>query len=78
MRVAILYLVAITGAEVVTNFGDPLWGIICHAVLLAALLAHSSWAVELPIHKLLLSLCLIPLIRITSLSMPTPIGSPNT
>lgn len=71
MRLAILYLVAITLAEVVTSSLDlVLAGIICHIVILASLITHSSLLAESPSRKLLLALCLAPLTRIMSLSMP--------
>ncbi len=71
MRLAIIYLVAITGAEVVTNLFDlVVVGIIYHVVILAALIAHSSLAAKSSERKLLLSLSLAPLTRIMSLSMP--------
>ena len=71
MRLAIIYLVAITGAEVVTNYFElVLVGIICHVVILAALIVHSSLVAESPRGKLLLALSLAPLTRIMSLSMP--------
>jgi hypothetical protein len=70
MTLAISYLVAIVGAEVVTNFFDLIIGLICHAVILAALIVHSSLATRSTTRKLLLALCLAPLTRIMSLSMP--------
>ena len=70
MRLAILYLVVIAGVEVVTNFFDVVGGLICHTILLTALIVHSSLVAEDTSHKLLLALCLAPLTRIMSLSMP--------
>ena len=92
MRLAILYLVAIAGAEVVTNL-PLLWkaitgaeiatnlpflvmGVICHAAILTALIVHSSLTAESANRKLLLALCLAPLTRILSLSMPLAQFSP--
>ena len=76
VRLAILYLVAIAGAEVVTNFFSLVVGVICHTILLAVLIVHSSLVGESPSHKLLLALCLAPLTRIMSLSMPLAQFSP--
>ena len=73
---AVLYLLAITGAEVVTNFFSLVGGVICHAVLLTALIVHSWLAAESASRKLLLALCLAPLTRILSLSMPLAQFSP--
>ena len=67
---AIIYLVAIVAAEVVTVFFQPLWGIIFHVMVLSALIVHSSLAVGHSSREFLLSLALVPLIRILSLSMP--------
>ncbi|GBF33934.1 CAAX amino terminal protease family protein [Desulfocucumis palustris] len=65
-----LYAAAITMAEIFTAYYNPLFGIICHVVLLAALLAHASLAYKQSINLVYLSLSLAPLIRIMSLSMP--------
>ncbi len=70
MSLAILYLVVIVGAEVVTNFFGLVLGLICHAIILTGLIVHSSLVAESPTRKLLLALCLAPLTRIMSLSMP--------
>jgi membrane protease YdiL (CAAX protease family) len=70
-RLAILYLVAIAVAEVVTNVLHlVVAGLICHVIILAALIVHSSIVTESLNQKLLLALCLAPLTRILSLSMP--------
>ena len=77
MRLAVIYLLAITGAEVVTNFFDlVVVGIICHVIILAALVVHSSLVEESIMRKLLLSLSLVPLTRIMSLSIPLAQVSP--
>ena len=76
MRLAILYLAAIVGAEVVTNLFNLIGGLICHVILLTALIVHSSLANESSHRKLLLALCLAPLTRIMSLSMPLAQFSP--
>ena len=67
---AIFYLLAITSAELVTVFGNPLWGIAVHGVIMVLLLMH--WAVgPWYLHRsLLLPLALVPLVRIISQSMP--------
>ncbi len=70
MSLAIFYLLAITGAEVVTNFFNLVVGLICHTVVLTVLIVHSSLVAGSPTRKLLLALCLAPLTRIMSLSMP--------
>ncbi len=70
LGLALFYLATIIGAEVVTNFFDLVVGLICHTVILTALIVHSSLAKEAPNRNLLLALCLAPLTRILSLSMP--------
>ena len=67
---AIIYLLVIAMAELVTVYGHPLWGIACHAVILVALIVHSAVATRYPHRPLLLSLALVPLVRIISLCMP--------
>ena len=68
---AIVYLAAITIAEVVTVvfYYMPLWGIICHIMVLIAAILHSSLTSEQSQQRLILSLALVPLVRIISLSM---------
>ncbi len=70
MKEAIIYLLAITAAEVVTVFVQPVWGIVCHAIVLVAVVAHSALASDRRYQNLILSLALVPLVRIISLSMP--------
>ena len=67
---AIIYLLAITGAELVTVYVQPIWGIICHIVILVVVIVRSAVSVRYPYRPLLLSLALVPLVRIISLSMP--------
>ena len=69
MKSAILYLVAITGAEMVNSY-DSLLGLIFHIFILVALIVHSALVADSPNYKLLLALSLAPLTRILSLSMP--------
>jgi len=70
MSLAILYLVLIVGAEFITNFIQPLYGVIAHAIILAGLTVHTSRAVNSSTRNFLLALCLAPLTRIFSFSMP--------
>ncbi|MDY6836268.1 MAG: CPBP family intramembrane glutamic endopeptidase [Chloroflexota bacterium] len=64
------YLLSISFAELVTTLVDPLAGIMFHAVTLVLLLIHASLAEPQPEHKFLVSLSLVPLIRIISLATP--------
>ncbi|MFC2014419.1 lysostaphin resistance A-like protein [Chloroflexota bacterium] len=61
---------AIILAEVITVAVGPVLGIICHIILLGSLLLNSALTSEQNYQQLLLSLALVPLIRILSLSMP--------
>jgi len=67
---AIIYLLVIVLAEVVTVFYMPVWGIVCHILILVAVLLHAAIASESRHQQLVLSLALVPLVRIISLSMP--------
>ncbi len=70
MKEAVFYLLLITIAEVVTVTINPAWGIVSHILLLTVLIVHSAMPTRETTQPLLLSLALIPLIRIISLSMP--------
>lgn len=70
-----LYAAAVTAAEIITAYCNPLYGIACHVVLLVALLVHASLVYKQAINLVYLTLSLAPLIRILSLSMPL-IGVP--
>jgi membrane protease YdiL (CAAX protease family) len=64
------YAAAIVTAEIVRALVDARWGVSLHAVVLWALLVHFSRASERSQAKLLLALCLAPLVRILNLGMP--------
>lgn len=49
---------------------QPLWGVVCHVAILVVLVVHQATATRYPHRQLLLSLTLVPLVRIISLSMP--------
>ncbi len=68
--ILVAYLVAITVAEVVTVFVQFIPGIACHIAVLVALVVHSALTTKYSNRPLLLSLALVPLVRIISLSMP--------
>lgn len=65
-----MYAFAITAAEIVTAYFEPLHGIVCHVIILLALLAHASLAYRQPVNTVYMALSLAPMIRIASLSMP--------
>jgi uncharacterized protein len=70
MSLALFYLVLIIGAEVATNVFHLAQGIVFHGVILTGLLIHASRTANPSSRNLLLVLCLAPLTRIMSLSMP--------
>ena len=67
---AIIYLLAVAIAEVVTVYVQPIWGIVAHIVILIVVLVQAAVDTRYPHRPLLLSLALIPLVRIISLCMP--------
>jgi len=70
MKEALIYFLAIAISEVITVTIAPLWGIVCHIVVLIALILHSVLVRRQTLQRLLISLALVPLIRIVSLSVP--------
>ena len=70
MVTALIYLMAIAIAEVITIGIQPIWGIVCHVLILVAVLIHASVLDEYFHQRLVLSLALVPLVRIISLSLP--------
>ena len=69
VREAVAYLLVIGAVEAVTMFLHPLWGLIGHAVVLATVIVRSSQISEMSYRRLVLSLALVPLVRIVDLSM---------
>ena len=67
---AIIYLLVIAAVEVVTFFLHPLWGIVGHIVILVTVIVHSARINDRIRQQLVLSLALVPLIRVMDLSMP--------
>jgi membrane protease YdiL (CAAX protease family) len=67
---AIVYLLAIVVAEVVTVIFQPVAGIACHTIILLAVVVDSALISTYSNSRLVLSLSLVPLIRIISLSLP--------
>jgi membrane protease YdiL (CAAX protease family) len=69
VREAVAYLLVVVAAEVVTMFFHPLWGIIGHAAIMATAIARSARASDIFQQRLILSLALVPLIRVIDLSL---------
>jgi len=69
MTEAIIYLLAIAGAEAVTAFLVPSWGVLCYIIILSIIILRSA-LVNVYFHqRLMLPLALVPLLRIISLTM---------
>ena len=69
VREAVAYLLVVVAAEVVTMFFQPLWGVIGHAAIMATAIARSARADDIFQQRLILSLALVPLIRVIDLSL---------
>jgi len=68
----LLALVALTAAEVLTVYLQLMAGIFCHGILLVVFVVQAALAPDQAQRNLFTVLCLAPLIRILSLSMPLP------
>jgi len=66
----IIYLAAIVVAEVVTVFFQPLAGVIAHVCVLMTVIVRSARTADRLQRQLILSLSLVPLVRVVSLSIP--------
>jgi len=66
---AAIYLLAIAGAETVTAFLIPPWGMLCHIAVLTVIIVRSALVTVYSHQRLLLPLVLVPLMRIISLAM---------
>jgi len=80
---AIGYTTGIVVAEACVAFVRPDFGVVAHALILFALLQHHLWTTRRPIvlgetgrsiasREVLVALALVPLLRISSLTMPLP------
>jgi len=68
---AIAYLLSITAAEVVNAIlVQPLWGMVIHIGILVTAIVRSALTDDKYRRQLILSIALVPLVRIISLSMP--------
>jgi membrane protease YdiL (CAAX protease family) len=69
VKEAVAYLLVIAAAEVVTMFFHPLWGVIGHATIMATAIVRSARTSDSLEQRLILSLALVPLIRVIDLSL---------
>jgi len=65
-----LYFIAITVAELLTVYVYPLVGVIIYSMMLIAFIVQSVFISDIKQRNLVLALCLVPIVRILSLSMP--------
>ena len=70
-----LYFIAIAIAELLTVYVYPLVGVIIYSMMLIAFIVQSVFVRDIKQRNLVLALCLVPLVRILSLSMPLGILS---
>ncbi len=68
--IALAYLALISAAELVTVLASAQAGIFLHMALLLLLLFHTVRRLDVPEHRLWVSVALMPLIRIVSLTLP--------
>ena len=68
--IAIVYLIALSAAELLTLFASPRAGTVLHTALMLILLLHTVRRLDKPDHRLWASLALVPLVRIVSLTLP--------
>jgi membrane protease YdiL (CAAX protease family)/LysM repeat protein len=69
-RVALIYMLCLAAAEILTTFYAPILGLALHGLLFVTLLMHASLVNHLSQRRFLLVLALVPLIRLLSLSIP--------
>jgi len=64
MKVALLYLLGITAAEILLYFVEPLLGALCHVIVLVALIVQSLWFTRGLSRRFLFTLALVPLYKL--------------
>lgn len=70
MKATLIYLLVITIAELTNILIHPLLGMLCHVLILVAVIMHSAIAGGYRYRELIMSFALVPLVRIVSLSIP--------
>ena len=69
LRIPYLYVLLIFVAELISSY-FLYWGIVVHAVVLVALLVHSTFVKDKPLSNFLSAIAVAPIIRIVSLAIP--------
>jgi membrane protease YdiL (CAAX protease family) len=67
---AVVYLLAIVFAEMITVFIDPMAGIVIYFIILLAAVIQPALNEGFSSNRLIIAIALVPLVRIISLSMP--------
>jgi hypothetical protein len=71
LPIALSYLFSLVVAEVLTTLFTPyVVGLILYAIILVAIFFHAALLWNRPTHRFLLSLALLPLLRLLSMSLP--------
>ncbi len=70
LRLPLIYLVALSLAEIITTQAEPRLGLVLYGSLIVALPLSAVFAPRGPLQKLPLTLAIVPLIRLLSLSLP--------
>jgi len=70
LAVGLVYLILITVAEAITTLIEPQLGMVLHGMVLVILILHGSLIRRGVLRRFLILLCIAPLIRILSLSLP--------
>ena len=70
MITALFYLIMVAAAEAITTYISLLWGVLFHLAILVGFIVHSGLESHSDRRRFLLSLMLVPLVRIISLAMP--------
>ena len=68
--IALFYLAVLTLAEIWTVLMDPRVGLALYLLILFVLLLHAALKWQKPIHRFLLGLTFVPIIRVVSLALP--------
>jgi hypothetical protein len=70
LLIALSYLALLTLAEVLTVLVAAQAGVLLHLCILFLLLLHTASTWERPLHRMLMALAFVPLIRVISMSLP--------
>jgi hypothetical protein len=69
-HVAAFYILYLIVAETLTTYGNPAIGLFFHAVLIFVILLHAALLDNKPPYRLVLTLIMMPIIRLMSVAVP--------